>query len=84
MVPHPPALAHAAQEWSPEEVFWLVKHGVKMSGMPAFGPTHDDAAIWNMAAFVKAMPQMSAEQYAAMGSGQQEGGEQHGGGGHSH
>jgi|TARA_R100000501_G_scaffold18540_1_gene40549 mono/diheme cytochrome c family protein len=64
MRPSPPALAHAAAEWSPEEVFWLVKHGVKMSGMPAFGPTHDDETLWNIAAFVKAMPEMSAEQYA--------------------
>ncbi|WP_228244129.1 cytochrome c [Porphyrobacter sp. GA68] len=81
MVPHPPALAHAAQEGSAEEVFWLVKHGIKASGMPAFGPTHDEEATWNIATFVKAMPQMSAERYAALGE-RQPGGEQHGG--HSH
>ena len=68
MVPHPPALARAAEEWSDEEVFWLVKHGVKMSGMPAFGPTHDDETIWNIAAFVKAMPELSAQEYAEIGS----------------
>jgi len=79
MQPHPPALARAAEKWTDEEVFWLVKHGVKMSGMPAFGPTHDDDTIWNIAAFVKEMPQLSAEEYAAIGSGG------HGGeGGHSH
>ncbi|KHL25366.1 hypothetical protein PK98_01170 [Croceibacterium mercuriale] len=68
MRPHPPALASAAKGWSPEEVFWLVKHGIKMSGMPAFGGSHDDPTIWNIAAFVKAMPTMSAERYAAYAS----------------
>lgn len=80
MRPKPPALAHAAQGWSDEEVFWLVKHGVKMSGMPAFGPTHDDDTIWNIAAFVKAMPQMSEAQYSAYSA--EHGGEA--GGGHTH
>jgi hypothetical protein len=35
-----------------------------MTGMPAFGPTHDDETLWNVAAFVKALPEMSAEEYA--------------------
>lgn len=65
MRPKPPALAASARHLSASEVFWLVRHGVKMSGMPAFGPTHDDRTIWNIAAFVKAMPGMSAERYAA-------------------
>lgn len=79
MRPMPPALAHAAKKWSAAEIHWLVTHGVKMTGMPAFGPTHDEQAIWNIAAFVKALPGMSEEQYAAYGS-------DHGGGaeGHSH
>ncbi|RKF22671.1 cytochrome c [Altericroceibacterium spongiae] len=63
--PKPPALVSAARQWKAQEVFWLVKHGVKMTGMPAFGPTHNDATIWNIAAFVKALPDMSAEQYAS-------------------
>lgn len=83
MRPRPPALAETAGKWSAAEVFWLVKHGAKMTGMPAFGPTHDDATIWNIAAFVKALPAMPAERYAAYTS-------EHGGGaeaaenGHSH
>ncbi|WP_082010528.1 c-type cytochrome [Novosphingobium malaysiense] len=67
--PQPPALAHAATEWSPQEVFWLVKHGVKMSAMPAFGPTHDDQTLWNIAAFVKTLPDLSEDEYAAFGAG---------------
>jgi mono/diheme cytochrome c family protein len=68
--PRPPHLTEAATEWSPQEIFWLVKHGVKMSGMPAFGPTRDDATLWNIAAFVKELPAMTAERYAELGGGQ--------------
>lgn len=65
MRPMPPVLASAAREWSAAEIHWLVTHGAKMTGMPAFGPTHDDMTIWNIVAFVKAMPKMTADEYAA-------------------
>ena len=76
MRPRPPHLAEAAAEWKLEEVFWLAKHGIKMSGMPAFGPTHQDQMLWNVAAFVKQLPAMTPEEYAAFGGGD--------GSGHSH
>lgn len=76
MRPRPPHLAEAAAEWTLQEVFWLAKHGIKMSGMPAFGPTHEDRTLWNVAAFVKQLPAMTPEEYAAFGDA--------GGGGHSH
>lgn len=65
--PRPPHLTEAATHWEPGEVFWLVKHGAKMTGMPAFGPSHDDEALWSIVAFVKALPAMSDERYAALG-----------------
>lgn len=64
MLPQPPHLRDAAAEWEPNEVFWLVKHGLKMTGMPAFGPTHSDEALWNIAAFVDQLPGMTAEEYS--------------------
>lgn len=69
MRPIPPALAQAADRWSIEEVHWIVSNGVKMSGMPAFGPTHDEATMWNIAAFVKRLPEMSGAQYSAYEAG---------------
>lgn len=84
MMPKPPALAGSAEHLSASEVFWLVKHGVKMSGMPAFGPTHDDDVVWNIAAFVKAMPGMSADRYGAYGAGEGGGHHHAPGEGHSH
>ncbi len=65
MLPQPPHLIEAASEWEPNEIFWLVKHGVKMTGMPAFGPTHDDDTLWSIAAFVQQLPGMTAQRYAA-------------------
>lgn len=43
--------------------FWVIKHGLKMSGMPSWGATHDDAAIWAMVAFLKKLPTMTPAQY---------------------
>lgn len=64
--PLPPDLARAAEDWRSEEVFWIVKNGIKMTGMPAFGPTHSDQTLWNIVAFVKALPNMSANQYRGL------------------
>jgi hypothetical protein len=38
-----------------------------MTGMPAIGPSHDDQALWSIAAMVKALPAMTPERYAALG-----------------
>jgi mono/diheme cytochrome c family protein len=43
--------------------FWLIKHGVKASGMPAWGKTHDDKRIWAMVAFIQKLPELTPEQY---------------------
>jgi mono/diheme cytochrome c family protein len=67
MRPRPPHLAEAAAHWKLSEVFWIAKHGVRMTGMPAFGPTHDDHTLWGIAALVKRLPAMTPEEYAALG-----------------
>ncbi|MEJ2346013.1 MAG: cytochrome c [Gammaproteobacteria bacterium] len=64
--PKPPSLVDHAREMSPKELFWVIKHGVRMTGMPAWGPTHSDAKIWAMVAFVKHLPDMTAADYRAM------------------
>jgi hypothetical protein len=63
-----------------EEVFRIAKHGVKMTGMPAFGPTHDGRTLRNIAALVKEPPAMTPERYAAFGGPDGEGDPQ---GGHT-
>lgn len=68
MRPRPPHLAEAATHWKLGEVFWIAKHGVKMTGMPAFGPTQDDRTLWRIAAFVKRLPALTPEEYKALGA----------------
>ena len=52
LLPSPPDLLSAARQNEPAEVFWIVKNGVKMTGMPAFGKTQSDEQIWAIAAFL--------------------------------
>jgi mono/diheme cytochrome c family protein len=66
LMPEPPKLQEAVEEWQPNELFWVIKNGVKMTGMPAWGPTHSDQKIWAMVAFLEKLPHMSAEQYKEM------------------
>lgn len=54
---HGDAKANAARQ------FWIIKHGIKASGMAAFGPSHDDARIWAMVAFLQKLPTLDATQY---------------------
>ena len=51
---------------APAEQFWIVKHGVKMTGMPAWGVTHQDELLWDVVAFVRKLPELTAEQYETM------------------
>jgi mono/diheme cytochrome c family protein len=51
---------------TPAEQFWIVKHGVKMTGMPAWGVTHDDDLLWDVVAFVRKLPELTPEQYETL------------------
>jgi len=64
--PKPPILAKVSKQISIQELFWVIKHGIKMTGMPAWGPTHSDNKIWALVAFVKNLPNISPTQYKAM------------------
>jgi mono/diheme cytochrome c family protein len=62
--PYPPELASESE--GPAESFWVVKNGIKMTGMPAFGLTHSDDEIWDIVAFMNRMPKLSPQQYQQM------------------
>lgn len=62
LYPQAPELAKA-QDLSAAEQFWVIKHGIKLSAMPAWGKTHSDPLIWDMVAFVRRLPGMSPEEY---------------------
>ena len=79
LYPSPPDLTsgNVQQEWNDAELYWIIKNGLKLTGMPAFGVTHDDNQIWGMAAFLRNLPNLQAKKYVAMVKGiegqQQEG-----------
>ena len=64
LYPKPPNLSE--QRVDPKTAFWVIKHGLKMTGMPAWGLGHDDATLWSIVAFVTKLPGLSAEHYKDM------------------
>ena len=65
LYPQAPELGRVPDH-SPAQQFWIIKHGVKMTAMPAWGKTHDDKLIWDMVAFVQRLPKLTPAQYQEM------------------
>jgi mono/diheme cytochrome c family protein len=66
LYPKPPELFKHTEEDDAQEFFWIIKNGIKMTSMPAYGPTHDDQKIWAITAFVtQKLAKMSPEEYKA-------------------
>jgi len=65
LYPRAPELRRKTDLTSAEQ-FWIVKHGVKMTGMPAWGVTHDDELLWDVVAFVRKLPELTPEQYETL------------------
>lgn len=63
MTPHPPHLIERIPRWDPEELFWIVKHGVKYTGMPAWAAREREDEIWAVVAFLLRLPHLSAQDY---------------------
>lgn len=66
MQPLPGPLADAHQRWRPRELYWITRHGIKMSGMPAWELRLSEPDLWAVVAFVDALPQMSPARYAEL------------------
>lgn len=63
LTPTPPELSQEAEEWTASELFWIIKHGIKLAGMPAFGRTHSDDEIWGIVSFLQRLARMSPPEY---------------------
>ena len=63
MNPPPPDLADTASQRTPKELFWAVKNGIRMTGMPAWGATHSDVQIWDLVEFMGRLPEISPDAY---------------------
>jgi thiosulfate dehydrogenase len=53
LYPAPPQLPHARTQYSEPELYWIVKHGVRMTGMSAYGPFYSEKELWSLAAFLR-------------------------------
>lgn len=65
LYPQPPDLAKLGTD-RPAEAFWVIKHGVKLTAMPAWGVSHSDDAIWDMVAFIRKLPQLDENGFVAL------------------
>ncbi len=63
--PQPPDLAHASDHYTPSELFWILKHGIKMTGMPPWGD-HSDDELWATVGFLEKLPNMTEQDYAKL------------------
>ena len=64
--PDPPDLKEVADQVTPEQLFWVIKNGINMTGMPSFGLIEvPDQEIWTIVAFVKKLPSVSEADFKA-------------------
>ena len=69
MLPPPPDLSGVTRQWKDGELFWIVKHGIKYTGMPAWVSQQRDDEVWAVVAFLKRLPDMDAQAYRALAMG---------------
>ncbi|MGQ9371756.1 c-type cytochrome [Azospirillum sp. ST 5-10] len=69
MNPLPPPLMQTARDRTPAEIYWAVKHGIKMSGMPAWKYRMADPELWAVTAFVESLARMTPAEYRALNAG---------------
>jgi mono/diheme cytochrome c family protein len=80
LYPQPADLAQSAKRYSAGELFWIMKNGIKMSGMPAWSD-HSDEELWGTVAFVQKLPGMSETDYGKLIMESMQAGGRHGHGG---
>ena len=70
--PAPDLTLPAMQRMRDGELFWVVSNGIRMTGMPAFSPTHKEEEIWKILAFVRHLPEITKEEQQALKAGHEE------------
>jgi len=67
LYPSPPNLtSREIQEFTDAELYWIVKNGIKMTGMPGFGVTHDEKGLWGIVAFLRRLAILESDGYNNM------------------
>jgi mono/diheme cytochrome c family protein len=68
--PPPPKLTTArVREMSDGELFWVISNGIRMTGMPAFSPSHEEDEIWKLTAFVRHLGELTDDEKASLAEG---------------
>lgn len=83
MKPRPPDLSHVARELDVGEIHWVLQNGLRHTGMPAFGATHDEATLRGLARLVARFDGMSPDEFARLGATPSGGGHAHDAGTHA-
>lgn len=66
MQPLPGPLHMAAHDWSAAELYWITRHGIKMSGMPAWEFRMDESDLWAVVAFLNRLPELRPSDYRVL------------------
>ncbi|MDX6749778.1 c-type cytochrome [Geminicoccaceae bacterium 1502E] len=74
MTPHPPVLHPHIEVFEPRELFWIVKYGVKYTGMPAWAGRERDDEVWSVVAFLLRLGELDAQAYRELAHGETIGG----------
>lgn len=64
--PPAPDLSINAREWTDKQIFWILKHGVKYTGMPGWAAKDRDDEVRRMVAFVRLLPEMTPATYRSL------------------
>jgi len=64
--PKAPYLPDTIGRWTSAQVFWIIKNGIKMTGMASYSDALKDDEIWNLVAFVQRLPELTPAQYKQM------------------
>jgi mono/diheme cytochrome c family protein len=64
--PKAPYLPETVGRWNSAQLFWIIKNGVKMTGMASYGASRNDDEIWTLVAFIQTLPKMTPQQYKQM------------------
>ena len=62
MYPQPPDLTDVSKRFTSAELFWIIKNGIKMTGMPSMADDGDDM-LWATVALLEKLPGMSPDEY---------------------
>jgi cytochrome c553 len=69
MLPAPPWLPETIPAWTDEQLFWIVKHGIKYAGMPGWVAQSRDDEVWTVVAAIRSLPDMTREEYRRLAMG---------------